>query len=60
MTIDEAIGLLTCAKEGFPVENVEPYYKAMELGIEALKQLKLLRAMAAFQSQDLLPGETEK
>ncbi len=40
MKIDEAIELLTCAKEGFPANNTEPYYKAIELGIEALKRHK--------------------
>jgi len=60
MTIDEAIERLLCAKEGFPAENTEPYYQAMELGIEALKLTTKLRTWGSVIAQKPLPGETEK
>ena len=43
ITVKRAIELLNIAKEGFPVNDAEEYYKAMELGIEALKRIKEYR-----------------
>jgi hypothetical protein len=64
MTIDEAIELLKVAIEGFPVGDCsEQYYKAMELGIEALKRIKYYREELErnkILKVHLLPGETEK
>jgi len=40
MKIDRAIKLLNIAKEGWPANNAEKYYKALELGIEALKRIQ--------------------
>ncbi|KKN78482.1 hypothetical protein LCGC14_0350140 [marine sediment metagenome] len=37
LTPERAIELLDTAKEGFPANDTEKYYLAMELGIEALK-----------------------
>jgi len=58
LTIDEAIELLETAKEGRPISDVEKYYKARELGIEALKRVQSLRMPYGWDSP--LPGETEK
>uniref|UniRef100_A0A6M3XWA1 Uncharacterized protein n=1 Tax=viral metagenome TaxID=1070528 RepID=A0A6M3XWA1_9ZZZZ len=60
MTIDKAIELLDTAKEGFPVKDDEEYYKAMELGIEALKRLEEGRKRGYDYFGHLLPGETEE
>ena len=57
MTIDEAIELLNVAKEGFPANDTEKYYVAMELGIEALKDIQKHRK-GTFSI--LLPSETEE
>ncbi len=59
MTIDEAIKLLNTAKEGFPVNDTEKYYAAMELSIEALKQVKESRFDPSTWTPQLLPGETK-
>jgi len=60
MTIESAITLLLCAKEGFPVNDAEPYYKAMELGVEALTRVLFYRADSIDVDYGLLPGETEE
>jgi len=59
MTIDEAIELLNTAKEGFPASDTERYYKAMELGIEALRGIKKVRKTFRPYVEALLPGEIE-
>ena len=43
MRIDKAIELLDTAKEGRPLGDVEEYYLALELGIEALKRVEVRR-----------------
>ena len=58
MTLDKAIELLNIAKEGFPVGDVEDYYIALELGIEALRQVKESRFDPSTWEPKLLPGET--
>jgi len=58
MKIDKAIELLETAKEGFPLGNVEQYFVAMELGIEALKAIKNYRQLPAYSTLRILPGET--
>ncbi len=60
MTIDEAIKLLDIAKEGFPVNDTEKYYIAMELGREALKECKKAREGDPALDGELLLGETEE
>ena len=59
MTIKEAIKLLRTAKEGFPANDTEPYYKAMELGIGALGRVKDNPIVPRFHLRALLPGETK-
>ena len=59
MTIDKAIELLNTAKEGWPVNNTEPYFKAMELGIEALELVGQIHIADGVLSGHLLPGETK-
>lgn len=58
MTIDEAIKLLLCATGGFPANDTEPYYEAIELGIEALKSVKRDRFDPSTYHPYPLPGET--
>jgi len=60
MTIDEAIKLLEVAKEGWPLIDQEKYYTALELGIEALKRIKLRRDQGKGYEPKLLLGETEE
>lgn len=60
MTRYKAIELLTIAIEGFPADDNEDYYNAMELAIEALRHFAILcRALPAFRDV-LLPGETKE
>ena len=59
MTIDEAIELLGCASQGFPVVKTEPYYKAMELGVEALKRCKAYKKAHIGLHYTPMLGETE-
>jgi len=59
MKLDKAIELLNTAKEGWPVGDSEDYYKALELGIEALKRVKLNRGYELRVHPLLLLGETE-
>jgi HD superfamily phosphodiesterase len=60
MTIDQALDLLTTAKEGWPLNDNERYYQALELGIEALSRYKALRKHHFTGTAALLPGETEE
>ncbi len=58
VTIDEAIKLLSCIEEGWPMTDIEKYMEAVRLGIEALKRVSLTRR-ATISACDLpLPGET--
>ncbi|KKN46270.1 hypothetical protein LCGC14_0674770 [marine sediment metagenome] len=57
MRITKAIKLLNTAKEGWPFENSGDYYKALELGLEALKQVKYLREIHILHDHELLLGE---
>ena len=59
MTLDEAIKRLQVVKEGWPLSDSENYYKAVELGNEALKLIKEGRDRPVWQPFKLLPGETE-
>jgi len=60
MKIEKAIELLETAKEGWPMgDNSEDYYKALELGIEALKQVKEARFDPGSWTPQTLPGETK-
>lgn len=59
MKLEKAIELLIIAIEGFPCNDTEKYYKAMELGIEALKGIQNCRHYPECLFIDLLPGETE-
>ncbi len=58
MKLTKAIKLLTTAKEGWPTKNFEQYYKAMELGNEALNRIQAGRVAGHILWEDLLPGET--
>ena len=58
MRIDEAIEYLNTAQDGFPVNNTEKYYLAIELGKEALKRIKYDRDITGSKHYVLLPGET--
>jgi len=59
MTLDKAIELLKTASEGWPTRDNEDYYKALDLGIEALKSIKGLREQFPQIIIFALPGETE-
>ncbi len=58
MTIDEAVEILTLDKalefEGSALDLED----ALQLGIEALKRVKLLRTSASYPHDKLLYGET--
>jgi len=60
MKIDEAIGILEF--QGAPEEGptIHDFIKAKELGIEALKFIKLLRGNGSITSEILLSGETKE
>ena len=60
MNIEKAIELNTVASQGWPTGDNEHYYKALELGIEALKNLKNQRATQIPALDYLLPGETKE
>lgn len=62
MKLDKAIELLEIATKGWPVSNSdsEDYYKALELGIEALKHLAYLDSRLPPETRPLLPGETKE
>lgn len=59
MKIGKAIELLDVAKEGWPF-NDEEYYKALKLGIEALKVIQKLRPGSSYWREMRLPGETKE
>ena len=58
MKLDKAIELLNTAKEGWPVADVEKYYKALELGFEALKFKHEWDMGRVFPDTYHLPGES--
>lgn len=59
MTLDKAIEILTISLN-FTGKDLNPNLKtAMELGIEALKQVKWLHESQVLYENDLLPGETK-
>lgn len=60
MTIDEAIEILTIHNDHNPNFTDADRRDAHELGIEALKQIKQIRAYAKELYLPLLPGETKK
>lgn len=61
MTIDEAIKLSETASQGFPIgKDQEKYYKALDLGREALINLRNQRTTGVAALDYRLPGETEK
>lgn len=60
MQIDEAIKELQDEICEHPAARDLPYYKALKLGIEALKRVQGQRAWYDTYALDLLPGETEK
>lgn len=55
--LKKAIELLESAKEGWPVFDTEDYYRALELGLEALKLIRELRLYHNVLSDYSLPGE---
>lgn len=59
MNIDEAIELLQTASEGWPLSESEMYYCALELGIEALKAIRMERQHPGRIKAGFLDGETE-
>ena len=60
MKLERAIELNNISKEGFPVgDDVEDYYLAIKLGIEALKRLKLEKDEIPDSLWNYLPGETK-
>ena len=59
MTIDEAIEILTLDKTCDFEGNSKDLGDALQLGIEALKQLKLSRPTTYWAPEFALPGETK-
>lgn len=60
MTLEEAIANLTRYKDAHHSLNTDVIGKSMALSIEALKQVRQIRAYAKELFLPLLPGETEK
>jgi len=60
MTLEEAINRLDIAKDGWPLVEMDKYYKAVELGLEALKLNQTMRETYAHPELLVLPSETEK
>lgn len=60
MDIEKAIELLKIASMGWPAggENINDYYTALQLGIEALQRIKRQRQMSVRARRYLLPAET--
>ncbi len=59
MTIDKAIEYLNSLHQTDCCKEVPDYDEAVQLGIEALKEIQHLRKIGAFCYQNPLPGETE-
>lgn len=59
MTLEEAIKHITELMQDFKYKVSAAEYKALQLGIEALKRVKLEEPFASFYIGDPLPGETE-
>jgi len=59
MTIDEAIEILTHLKAATNSASRQDCDKAYQLGIEALREVKMARFGGPTLECELLPGETE-
>ena len=59
MTIDEAIKILGCKDSHIPAYSPEEREQADQLGIEALKRIKVQKGNPKFGRYLPLPGETE-
>ncbi len=59
MKIDKAIGTLDRDLRPLFEFLHRDYYKALELGIEALKRVKDMRTSPCTTSDEILPGETK-
>ena len=60
MTLEEAIKRLEVASEGWPISDSENYYKALDLGREALRRIQELRGDGGYFGVPLLLGETKE
>lgn len=60
MTIDKAIKILSGDMSDIRILEVPDFIGAQNLGIEALKRLRINRINNTFYVHQLLPGETEK
>ena len=58
MKIEKAIEILTHLSLGYNLSSPQEHNDAVKLGIEALKELEVLRDTALFGNWKLLPGET--
>jgi len=60
MTPGQAINELTGHLDGSRYEFRQTYKQAVQLGIEALKQMKAERTIYGFKRHNKMPGETEE
>jgi hypothetical protein len=60
MTLDEAIKTIKEELGEHTPHRDTDFYKACELGTEALKQVRVYRAIYPLSTNDKLPGETEE
>jgi hypothetical protein len=60
MTLEEAIERLETIKEGWPMVDTDRYYEAPELGLEALKFYKAIKACDRNYNEAILPKETKQ
>jgi len=60
MTIDEAMEILNCYMDSHDKDDLVKFDKAIELGIEAMTQVKFYRSIPDGKRHNLLPGETEE
>ncbi len=59
MTIDQAIEFLGPLRKDLIIKGMPTFSEALQLGIEALKRLRVLRQDRLFDRAVSLPGETE-
>lgn len=60
MTITKSIKLNNEVKAGIDLDTLPDHAKAIQLGIEALKEVDALRKVLTGLGKSLLPGETEE
>ena len=58
MKLEKAIEILEVEKGSASLQDDKEFYKALDLGIEAMKEVNALRKVLLGLGNSLLPGET--